>query len=43
LGEDRSVKKTCQRHVFSVGRSGYAARRELLMELARRKKGVKRP
>ena len=23
----RSVKKICQRHIFSVGRSGYAARR----------------
>ena len=26
---NRSVKKTCQRHVFRVGRSGYAARRAL--------------
>ncbi|MBR6738597.1 MAG: hypothetical protein IKL99_02905 [Oscillospiraceae bacterium] len=26
-GRPRSVKKTCRRHVFSGGRSGYAARR----------------
>ena len=25
----RSVKKMCRRHIFSAGRSGYAARREV--------------
>ena len=28
-GWHRSVKQTCQWHVCSVGRSGFAARREL--------------
>ena len=32
----RSVKKTCRWHVFSVGRSGYAARRSLQSPARRR-------